>query len=121
MGYMSLSDDDRKFIREVVETSEGRVRDYVRDYVRDVVRTEVEGSEERMRAHVRTVVRAEVEQSSAKLREYVYDVETTLLTEFHKWASPTEARMRSHSAALQALDAELEALKDRVKRLEEKK
>lgn len=45
-------------------------------------------------------------------------VETTLLTEFHKWASPAEMRSRSHAAALRALDVELEALSDRVQKLE---
>jgi len=35
-------------------------------------------------------------------------VETPLLTEFHKWASPVEQRQRSHAAALRALDAEVE-------------
>ena len=34
-------------------------------------------------------------------------VETTLLTEFHKWASPVELRQRSHAAALRALDSEV--------------
>lgn len=43
-------------------------------------------------------------------------VETGLLTEFHKWAAPTDARLRSHSAALPALD--LEMLHDRVQKLE---
>jgi hypothetical protein len=45
-------------------------------------------------------------------------VETTLLTEFHKWASPVELRSRSHAAALRALDAEVESLSDRLKNLE---
>jgi len=36
-------------------------------------------------------------------------VETGLLTEFHKWASPLEMRVRSHSAALRAIDIEVEA------------
>jgi hypothetical protein len=47
-------------------------------------------------------------------------VETTLLTEFHKWASPVEARQRSHSAAMRAFDLELEAVSDRVKKIEGK-
>ena len=34
-------------------------------------------------------------------------VETTLLTEFHKWATPLELRQKSHAAALRALDAEV--------------
>ena len=44
-------------------------------------------------------------------------VETTLLTEFHKWASPVELRQKSHAAALRALDAEVESLSDRLKKL----
>jgi hypothetical protein len=44
-------------------------------------------------------------------------VETTLLTEFHKWASPNEARMRTHTAALRAID--LEAVSERVTKLED--
>jgi hypothetical protein len=38
-------------------------------------------------------------------------VETALLTEFHKWASPVDTRQRSHSAMLRAIDQDLEALK----------
>jgi hypothetical protein len=45
-------------------------------------------------------------------------VETTLLTEFHKWASPFEARQRTHSAALRALDLETEWLADQVKKIQ---
>ena len=45
-------------------------------------------------------------------------VETTLLTEFHKWASPVEMRQRSHAAAIRALDSEVESLSDRLKGLE---
>jgi hypothetical protein len=37
-------------------------------------------------------------------------VETRLLTAFHKWPSPVEMRVRSHSSALRGLDLELEAL-----------
>ena len=36
------------------------------------------------------------EQFSIRLEK----VETTLLTELHKWASPLEARQRTHAAAL---------------------
>ncbi len=45
-------------------------------------------------------------------------VETTLLTEFHEWASPVELRQKSHAAALRALDVEVESLSDRPKNLE---
>ena len=50
--------------------------------------------------------------------ERIEQVETTLLTEFHKWASPIEARARTHSAALRAVDLEMEHLTDRVTKLE---
>ena len=52
------------------------------------------------------------------IREQLERLETNLLTEFHKWASPLEARQRTHSAALRALDVEMEQMDDRVKRLE---
>lgn len=51
-------------------------------------------------------------------KEDLERVETALLTEFHKWASPLDARMRTHTAALRAIDAEMEALTDRVQKLE---
>jgi hypothetical protein len=60
------------------------------------------------------------EASEARLREHMYGVETRLLTEFHKWASPMETRVKSHAAAIRAFDEELESLDGRVKRLEEK-
>ena len=45
-------------------------------------------------------------------------LETTLLTEFQKWASPVEMRLRSHSSVLRTLDMDFEALSDRIKRIE---
>jgi hypothetical protein len=57
-----------------------------------------------------------------RLKGYVNErcelVETKLLTEFHKWASPAEARQRTISAALRAIDLEMESIDDRVKKLE---
>ena len=52
------------------------------------------------------------------IRQELEKVETTLLTEFHKWASPVELRQRSHAAALRALDGEVESPSDRLKNLE---
>jgi hypothetical protein len=66
------------------------------------------------------------ERMVSALKSFVNDrseeVETKLLTEFHnhKWASPLEARQRSHTAALRAVDMEVEALDDRVRKLEGK-
>ena len=45
-------------------------------------------------------------------------VETKLLTEFHKWASPAEARHRTISAALRAIDLEIASNDDLAKKLE---
>lgn len=52
------------------------------------------------------------------ISERLENVETTLLTEFHEWASPVELRQKSHAAALRALDAEVESIPDRLKNLE---
>jgi len=50
--------------------------------------------------------------------EKLEKVETTLLTEFHKWPSPFEARQRSHTGELYALQTEIQSLSDRLKKLE---
>jgi hypothetical protein len=42
------------------------------------------------------------------LSKRLHDMETRILAEFHKWASPFEARQRSHAGALRF---------DRVKKL----
>jgi hypothetical protein len=52
------------------------------------------------------------------ISERLERVETNLLTGFHEWASPVEARQSSHTAALRALDVEMGSLSDRVKKLE---
>lgn len=62
------------------------------------------------------------EEDRAWIKGQLERVETTLLTEFHnKWASPIEARQRTHVAAIRALDVEMESLSDRVKNLEDKR
>jgi hypothetical protein len=52
------------------------------------------------------------------ITEQLRTVETSLLTEFHKWASPSEARQRTHTATLRAIDLEMESLSERVSKLE---
>ncbi|MGO9255098.1 MAG: hypothetical protein ACLQU1_02170 [Bryobacteraceae bacterium] len=61
------------------------------------------------------------EEDKRWISEQLERVETKLLTEFHKWASPVELRVRSHAAALRAIDAEMESLGDRVKKIEERR
>ena len=53
----------------------------------------------------------EIGEVKSYVDERCEKVETNLLTEFHKWASPAEARNRTISAALRAIDLEMEALK----------
>jgi hypothetical protein len=50
-----------------------------------------------------------LEKLEGRFAERLEKVETTPLTQFHKWASPLEMRQRSHAAALRALDAEVES------------
>lgn len=56
--------------------------------------------------------------SETRLTAVIERVETSLLTEFHKWAGPLEMRVRSHSTAIRAADLEMEALVERVGKLE---
>ena len=74
----------------------------------------LDAMEERMRAEFRE----QIQEAKSDLREQLERVETNLLTEFHKWASPLDARMRTHTATLRALDLEMESLNDRLKKLE---
>ena len=72
--------------------------------------------------HVDAELRQYLAEMEARLKNHVNErcemVETRLLTEFHKWASPAEARSRTISAALRAIDLEMEALGDRMRKLE---
>ena len=63
-------------------------------------------------------ISAQIAASEERMGARMEKIETALLTEFHKWASPVELRQRSHAAALRALDAEVESLADRLKNLE---
>ena len=45
-------------------------------------------------------------------------IETKLLTEFHKWASPLESRLNTHRHWFYEVDAEVELLKHRLQKLE---
>jgi hypothetical protein len=51
---------------------------------------------------------ANISQMDAKFatKQDLERVETALLTEFHKWASPADMRARTHAAALRAINLE---------------
>ena len=53
------------------------------------------------------------EEDKQWIKDRLEEMETKLLTEFHKWASPIDARLRSHTAVITALDLELEEIKKR--------
>jgi hypothetical protein len=57
-------------------------------------------------------LREEKNRITEQLTEQLRTVETSLLTEFHKWASPFEARQRTHTATLRAIDLEMESLSE---------
>lgn len=59
-----------------------------------------------------------IQASEARLREHISGLETRLLTEFHKWASPIDTRVKSRTAVLRAF--ELESLDERIKKLKAK-
>jgi hypothetical protein len=80
------------------------------------LRQHLDGMEARMKQLVSEVE----ERMKQHVSEQCERVETRLLTEFHKWASPLDARMRTHTATLRAVDLEVEALDDRVKKLEQR-
>lgn len=52
----------------------------------------------------------QIAASEERMGARMEKVDTALLTEFHKWASPVITRLRSHSGALRTMDLELEAL-----------
>lgn len=66
----------------------------------------------------RFATKVDLERVVVAFNEALERVETRLLTEFHKWASPMEMRQRTHTATLKALDAEMEYIQDRVTKLE---
>jgi hypothetical protein len=73
-----------------------------------------------LRDQDRQWVREQLEAVELRFGEKLEKVETTLLTEFHKWASPLEMRQRSHAMAIRALDDEMELISDRLKKLEKR-
>lgn len=78
-----------------------------KQWIQENVTQQIIAAEERIISALKAFVSERSEQ-----------VETRLLTAFQQWASPMEARMRTHAAAIKAIDAEMEYHEDRLKRLE---
>ena len=73
------------------------------------------------KAWIASVITESESRMTAKIadtRALIEHVETTLLTEFHKWASPMEQRIRSHREAIRTLDLEIDNHGERLARLE---
>jgi hypothetical protein len=68
----------------------------------------------------KTWIAEQLREEESRITAQLRTVETSLLTEFHKWASPFEARQRTHAATLIAIDLEMESLSERVAKLEGK-
>jgi hypothetical protein len=73
---MSLTDEDKSWITEQFRENSSRIAGQLR---------------EEFRAELRAEIRANWDRTTEEIRR----VETSLLTEFHKWASPSEARQRT--------------------------
>jgi hypothetical protein len=61
---------------------------------------------------------SQFDEQFVAVKAEIEKVETKLLTAFHEWASPVDARLRAHTATLRALDLEQEAQDARLKKLE---
>jgi hypothetical protein len=97
---MSLTDEDKTWIAE-------QLRDYT-NWITGYLRED------------RNRITEYLREDRNRITEEIRAIETSLLTEFHKWAAPSEARQRTHAAALRAIDLEMEALSERVAKLEGK-
>ena len=128
---MSLSEEDKQWIEAALARVEARLGAKIEESeARLGVKIEesearlgvkIEESEARTEAKIEESearTEAKIEESEERSAAQLERVETALLTEFHKWASPMEARVRSHNALLKALDTEFESLADRIKSIE---
>jgi hypothetical protein len=70
------------------------------------------------RKWINDAINGAIATSETRLTAAIERVETSLLTEFHKWASPLEMRAYTHRTAIRASDLEMEALADRGSKLE---
>lgn len=97
-----MSDEDKKWLTQVIAESEERNR--------SAMKTEV--------ASVKEDIRKEIAASEERSSQRIERVETNLLTAFHSWASPVDQKLRSHREALRALDLQIEEIAGRVQKLE---
>ena len=106
---MSLSNEDKEWMTAQDNT------------LRQEFRVQVDGLRQEFKVQndgLRQEFKVQTDGLRQEFRDGIERVETSLLTEFHKWASPMELRVRSHAIAMRALDMEIEDVKDRLGKLE---
>lgn len=54
-------------------------------------------------------------QMEERMVERIYDSQTVMLTEFHKWAAPMATRVTAHQTPISLAEERLEILKGKVK------
>ena len=100
-----MTDDDRQWLTALVKG----------------LQTQIEGRIQSIEIRIQNIdtqihgIETETRSLEARLLERIELTETRLLTAFHQWASPMEARVKSHSSLLRALDLELESNLDAIK------
>ena len=82
-----LTDDDKQWFKQELQRFATKT-----DLERFATKADLE----------RFATKVELERFATK--EDMERVETSLLTEFHKWPSPIDQRMRSHREAIRSLD-----------------
>jgi hypothetical protein len=103
------------YVDKAIQASETRMMRSIEVYVDKAI----QASETRMMRSIEAYVDKAIQASETRMMEQMRSIETTLLTEFQKWASPIEMRIKTHTATLRAVDAEIEYLSDRVKNIED--
>jgi vacuolar-type H+-ATPase subunit I/STV1 len=112
---MPLTGEDLGRIAALITESEARTAATLRTIAKEEIGTAIRESEARTLNRIEGRLDAVESRINDRTAQAIEASETRLLTEFHKWASPMDARIRTHAATLRALDMETEALSDRVK------
>jgi len=85
----------------------------------------IEGRFQTTEARFREMLDGRLDAVEQRLKEHAVsvarDMETKILTEFHKWASVSDIRTRQTMTNIHAFDERLLAMEDRVSALERRK
>ena len=114
-----LTDEDRKWFEARLDADKQEYQKLLERYVR-VTFERMDADKQEMMQRFQDVDRR-FDTERAHTDERIEALETKLLAGFHKWASPIDSRIRTHSSMLRTLDLEFEALRDRVQKLEDER